>query len=453
MSDNNDGLYVRLFTEREEPEDYERYIHGPEPDSDTIGKALKRFSDDSGITQGQISLLTGISRSCLYYYCKDQRKIGYENLILLCVALKVNEIVEEFTKNFGNENGKSDSSPMAQQTVKEYFDMWLTAIKPDIARTTHNGYRNIIRKFTEYLDKEYPDITLGEMNRVIIQDYLTKKFNSGLKGKSIKQYYLALHSAFTYAVKMEILENHPMDKMTLPRAERYEASFYNQDEINTLFKVFEGDPLELIVHIAAYYGLRRCEILGLRWDAIDFQNKTITIQRKIIQVYDDDGVERLYVENRLKTNSTRRTLPLIPHIEEMLLAKKKTDEYFRKSFGKEYDTEYDGFICRRPDGKIIEPNYLTSHFGYIIKSRGMRHLRFHDLRHSCASLLLANDVPMKAIQEWLGHSNFSITANLYSHLEYNAKIASANTIARVLGGAETKSEANDTHTNNDTCEG
>ena len=366
---------------------------------------------------------------------------------------KVNEIVEEFTKNFGNENGKSDSSPMAQQTVKEYFDMWLTAIKPDIARTTHNGYRNIIRKFTEYLDKEYPNITLGEMNRGIIQDYLTKKFNSGLKGKSIKQYYLGLHSAFTYAVKMEILENHPMDKMTMPRAERYEASFYNQDEINTLFKVFEGDPLELIVHIAAYYGLRRCEILGLRWDAIDFQNKTITIQRKIIQVYDDDGVERLYVENRLKTNSTRRTLPLIPHIEEMLLAKKKTDEYFRRSFGKEYDTEYEGFICRRPDGKIIEPNYLTSHFGYIIKSRGMRHLRFHDLRHSCASLLLANDVPMKAIQEWLGHSNFSITANLYSHLEYNAKIASANTIARVLGGAETKSEAHDTHTNNDTCEG
>ena len=96
MSDNNDGLYVRLFTEREEPEDYERYIHGPEPDSDTIGKALKRFSDDSGITQGQISLLTGISRSCLYYYCKDQRKIGYENLILLCVALRLHPLRQEY---------------------------------------------------------------------------------------------------------------------------------------------------------------------------------------------------------------------------------------------------------------------------------------------------------------------------------------------------------------------
>ena len=96
MSDNNDGLHVRLFTEREEPEDYERYIHGPEPDSDTIGKALKRFSDDSGITQGQISLLTGISRSCLYYYCKDQRKIGYENLILLCVALRLHPLRQEY---------------------------------------------------------------------------------------------------------------------------------------------------------------------------------------------------------------------------------------------------------------------------------------------------------------------------------------------------------------------
>ena len=96
MSDNNDGLYVRLFTEREEPEDYERYIHGPEPDSDTIGKALKRFSDDSGITQGQISLLTGISRSCLYYYCKDQRKIGYGNLILLCVALRLHPLRQEY---------------------------------------------------------------------------------------------------------------------------------------------------------------------------------------------------------------------------------------------------------------------------------------------------------------------------------------------------------------------
>jgi integrase len=271
---------------------------------------------------------------------------------------------------------------------------------------------------------------------VQIQDFLNQKLHGGIKGSSVKQYYLALHSAFSYAVKMEILSIHPMDKMVLPRADRHEATFYNEEELNELFKVFENDKLELIVHIAAYYGLRRCEILGIKWDAIDFKNKTLTVQRKIVSDYDENGATKLFVENRLKTNSTRRTLPLIPHIERMLLEKKKTDEYYKKLGGKSYDTEFEGFICCDNVGKLIAPNYVTQHFHYVIKKNGLKMLRFHDLRHSCASLLLANDIPMKAIQEWLGHSNFSITANLYSHLEYNAKVISAETIARVLGGDE-----------------
>ena len=135
-----------------------------------------------------------------------------------------------------------------------------------------------------------------------------------------------------------------MDKLVVPRAERHEATFYNADELNELFEVFKGDKLELVVNIAAYYGLRRCEILGLRWDAIDFKNKTITIQRKIVSDYDDNGEMKIFVETRLKTNSTRRTLPLIPHIEEMLLEKKKMEVKFKKACGKSYNKEFDGFI-------------------------------------------------------------------------------------------------------------
>ena len=122
---------------------------------------------------------------------------------------------------------------------------------------------------------------------------------------------------------MELIPKHPMDKLVVPRADRHEATFYNSDELNELFELFKGDKLEIVVHIAAYYGLRRCEILGLRWDAIDFKNKTITIQRKIASDYDDEGKMKLYVETRLKNNSTRRTLPLIPHIEELLLEKRR----------------------------------------------------------------------------------------------------------------------------------
>ena len=376
---------------------------------------------------------------------KRKRKWVSTNLSEKCpkktLTAKVKEIVEEFDSSFfsGTFEPVSLNTP-SRMKVSDYFSYWLGAIRQDVARTTYQAYKTISKGFTAYMDDNYPDLTLGELDHTVIQEYLNYKMSKGVKGCTVKQHYLGIHSALVYAVKMEILEHHPMDKMTMPRADRHEATFYNEGELNELFEVFKDDELEIVVHIAAYYGLRRCEILGLKWEAIDFNKKTITIQRKIVQVYDDDGVERLYVESRLKTNSSRRTLPLIPHIEEMLLNKKKLDAQNKKFYGKSYDDEFDGFICRRSDGKLFKPGYVTNHFHYIIKKNGMKPLRFHDLRHSCASLLLANDIPMKAIQEWLGHSTFTITANLYSHLEYNAKVASAETIARVLGGDKAEDE-------------
>lgn len=196
------------------------------------------------------------------------------------------------------------------------------------------------------------------------------------------------------------------------------------------------------MHIAAYYGLRRCEILGLKWDSIDFKKGTITIERKVVSDYDESGQPKLFVETRLKTNSTRRTLPLIPHIRDMLLEKKDMDKHHKKLCGKDYITEFEGFVCCDPYGKLISPNTVTHDFHQVIKKNGMKMLRFHDLRHSCASLLLANDIPMKAIQEWLGHATFNITANLYSHLEYHAKVTSAETIARVLSGKKEDAPTN-----------
>ncbi len=334
------------------------------------------------------------------------------------------------------------NTPESKMTMREYISKWLTAMRPNLARTTYQTYSSANRRFVDYLDIHYPCITLGELRHNHVQEFLNHKLAEGCKGSAVKQYYLAIHSGLAYAVKMEYLVLHPMDKLVMPRADKYEATFYNKDELNTLFEVFKDDRLELVVHIAAYYGLRRSEVLGLRWDAIDFTNKTITIQRKVVSDYDENGKRKLFVETRLKTNSTRRTLPLIPHIERMLLEKKEIETHFKKVAGKSYDREFEGFICRDNLGKLISPEYVTSRFHYVITKHGLRHLRFHDLRHSCASLLLANDVPMKAIQEWLGHSNYAITANLYSHLEYNTKVISAETIARVLDGeAEQQSKA------------
>jgi GNAT superfamily N-acetyltransferase len=102
----------------------------------------------------------------------------------------------------------------------------------------------------------------------------------------------------------------------------------------------------------------------------------------------------------------------------------------------DFDRTYEGFVCRDAYGKLITPNFVSDHFKNMVKKYGLRRLRFHDLRHSCASLLLANGESMKAIQDWLGHSTFNVTANFYSHLDYLSRISSAETIARVLGDDE-----------------
>ena len=405
---------------------------------------------------------------------KRKRKWVSTGLPEKCTKKALNEAVEAIVAEFGenwnnnkvvlNYSRKADSSSadaesvIVNQELGSFFSDWLTAIKANSARTTFQCYKRNTERFMQFMGNKYPDITLVTLNHSHIQAYLNHKLDEGVKGSTVKQYYLTLHSAFAYAVKMELLTQHPMDKMVVPRADRHEAVFYNEDELNELFEVFKGHKLELIVHIAAYYGLRRCEILGLKWDSIDFKKKALSIERKVVSDYDENGQPKLVVETRLKTHSTRRTLPLIPHIEEMLLKKQAMDKHYKKLCGKSYDTEFEGFVCCDPFGKLISPNTVTHDFHEVIKKHGLKMLRFHDLRHSCASLLLANDIPMKAIQEWLGHATFNITANLYSHLEYNAKVTSAETIARVLGGkketpAYTEEPANtksDSITKNDT---
>lgn len=122
-------------------------------------------------------------------------------------------------------------------------------------------------------------------------------------------------------------------------------------------------------------------------------------------------------------------MPLTDEIIITLETAKKQQKYYKRKFKKNYNTKYEEYVCLNPDGSIIKPDYVTRHFPLLLKNSGLRHIRFHDLRHSCASLLLARNVPMKAIQEWLGHSDFSTTANVYAHLDVNSKMLSAEAIS------------------------
>ena len=167
---------------------------------------------------------------------------------------------------------------------------------------------------------------------------------------------------------------------------------------------------------------------------IDFQNNTITIRHTVTSC-NLDGKHIQIAQDTTKTKSSMRTLPLVPAFKEKLLKLKEQQEEYKRVCGRCYNKKYLEYICVDEMGTLISPHYLTSSFPKLLEKNNLRHIRFHDLRHSCASLLLANGVPMKQIQEWLGHSDFSTTANVYAHLDYNSKLSSADAMVNGLSGA------------------
>ena len=186
-------------------------------------------------------------------------------------------------------------------------------------------------------------------------------------------------------------------------------------------------------------GKRRSEAVGLRWDAIDFGRKTITIKHTAMDIY-DEGQHYLVLKDRTKTQSSYRTLPLVAPFEELLLRIKAEQELNRKLCGNCYCTDYLDDIYVNELGELMKPDYLTQKLPKLLEQHNMRRIRFHDLRHSCASLLLANGVGLKNIQSWLGHSTISTTANIYVHQEFASKINSANAILQVLPGVQKDAE-------------
>ena len=232
-------------------------------------------------------------------------------------------------------------------------------------------------------------------------------------------------------MKNELILENAADKVDRPKKGKYLAGFYSKDELSLLFEITKEDSMSVVIQLAAYYGLRRSEVLGIRWSAIDFKRGSISINHKVTESK-EPGIHRLYTEDKLKTKSSFRTLPLIPAVRELLLAHKKKQAYCRSKYKDSYCTDYLGYVCVDEKGRLFRPTYITDHFKLLLQRHSLRPIRFHDLRHSCATLLLSQGIPMKQIQDWLGHSTFSTTADIYSHLDYNSKLDSAAAIAAVF---------------------
>lgn len=304
----------------------------------------------------------------------------------------------------------------------DFLLKWLRVAKSTVKLTTYASYEmmatRIIIPYFETLN-----IKLKELTTEDIQEFYSAQLER-VSANTVIHYHAVIHRALKYAVKIKTIQSNPAVNVERPRKEKFIGSFYDKKEINTLFDIIQGHPLEVAIKLAAFYGLRREEIIGLKWTAIDFENNTLTIQHTVTEC-NLDGKHIEVASDTAKTDSSLRTMPLVANFRAMLLAKKEKQEHYRKLCGRSYCKEYLDYIFVNEMGERWKPRYLSDGFKRILEQNDLRRIRFHDLRHTCASLLLANNVPMKKIQEWLGHSDFSTTANIYAHLDYQSKISSA----------------------------
>ncbi len=337
------------------------------------------------------------------------------------------ELVRVNAENsFSNKlNTVAKNSKYSNMLFSDYMLEWLENIKPKVVQSTYIGYEQVVKgKLCPYFKSK--KIKLIDLRPRDIQDFINYLYKQNLKGSTIAHYTSNMNTALKEAVIAEIIPSNPMDRIESVKKEVYIPEFYTDDELIELIEVIKTQKLELPLTLGIIYGLRREEILGLTWNAIDFKNKSITI-RKTVGRGKYDGVTQFLIKDIPKNKSSYRTLPMFDFIADLLKKYKEKYKLNEKIFGNTYITDYKDFICLMDNGELVKPDYVDRTFSRILKENGFRHIRLHDLRHSCATLLLRNGVPLSEIQKWLGHSNI-ITTQRYSHLDQNDKSIPANMI-------------------------
>jgi integrase len=310
---------------------------------------------------------------------------------------------------------------------------WLDMMKRSIEQTTYASYALAIKnRIVPYFEEK--NLKLKDVTPKDIQDYYQYCLDvEKVSANTVIHRHANIRKALQYAMKTELIDKNPADLIERPKKDKFVGNIYDAAELDVLFAKVKSLRIELAVILGAFYGLRRSEVVGLKWDAIDFDKKIITIKHTVNQIT-IDGKTVTVEKDRTKTKSSFRSLPLVKPFEELLLNLKTEQEENRKVCGKMYCKDYLQYIYVNELGERIKPNFITQNFAIILKNNNLKKIRFHDLRHSCASLLYANGVSLKEIQEWLGHSDISTTSNIYTHLDFNSKISSANAIIGVFPG-------------------
>ena len=312
----------------------------------------------------------------------------------------------------------------------QWLETWLEQKQNEVDLITFQGYESYYRNHIGPYFKQH-NVTLTDLSPQDLQLYYNRKIQKPgehvegkLSGNSIRRHHVLIRGALNDAVKKNIIPYNPADRVALPKKQKYVGSFYTKQQAVALLEAIKGTIIEGIVTMTVIYGLRRSEAVGLKWEAVDFANDTFTIQSTVVRF------SKVVEKNTTKNQASHRTYPMTPEVKQMLLTIREKQRDMKEVIGDCYVDS--GYVFTWEDGRFLNPDYVTRKFSQILKANDLPHIRYHDLRHTTASLLIDKGYDLKRVSEWLGHSDIGTTANIYGHLSFDNKKDTLNTMSGLL---------------------
>lgn len=306
--------------------------------------------------------------------------------------------------------------------VRQYFNFWyeqhcLSRLSP----TTYESYR---RNLDNYILEELGHIKLEELKPMHLQTFYNKCSKKGLSNKTILYFHRIIHCALKQAMKWQFIIRNVADCVDTPKPEKYKPLVLTSKETIALINVISNTDIYIPVIIAIYTGMRRGEILGLTWNNIDLEQGTLKVVQALYPT--KNGL----IFSKPKTENSIRKISMPLTLVNILKDYKIKQETVKNSLGNNYN-DLD-LVCSLDNGNPINPTTLNHKFRSLLKETNLPLIRFHDLRHTHASLLLKEHVEPKVISERLGHSNINITLDIYSHIYEETNMEVANTFDRLI---------------------
>lgn len=299
----------------------------------------------------------------------------------------------------------------------DHVNSWVENAEYAYDPITYQGYKNCVDAHIRPYFSKF-NYRLSEIDSDICQEFMLHlnkegnlKTGKGLSPRSVRIYMSVLSSIFEDAKNKKKIADNPVSGVKKPskkKKDKFKPTFYTAEQLITLFNATANEPIAPMIRITAAYGLRRSELLGLKWDSIDFTKKTVEIKHTVTRF------STVIEKDDTKSESSHRTYKMPPEVEAIFIEAKKREERNRALFGENYiENEY---VFKWDNGKPYAPDYITRKFKQILAKYDLPEIRLHDLRHSCASVMIEQGYNLKVVQSWLGHSDIQTTGNVYSHV-------------------------------------